>query len=277
VLTLVEPGRRIRLPHGGTRPRTLVTYVRYPAVGSVSGGEHRNAPADRSGGPYPLIVFGHGFRLTPDPYSRLLSAWARAGYVVAAPVFPLENAHAPGGPNEADIVNQPHDVSFVISRLLVATATRGDPLAGLVDRRRIAVAGHSDGAETALAVAYDRYFRDRRVGAAVILSGARLPGRGLRFPRPSPALLAVQGSADTTNLPRATDAFYRLARRPKYLLILLGAGHLPPYTQEGPQLRVVERVSRAFLERYLEHRPVPAHRIASLGRVPGVSRVDARP
>ncbi len=55
----------------------------------------------------PLIVFGHGFAVTPAYYWRLLRSWAQAGYVVAAPVFPLENQHAPGGPNEADLANQP--------------------------------------------------------------------------------------------------------------------------------------------------------------------------
>ncbi|HEV3230218.1 MAG TPA: hypothetical protein VGY97_12135 [Solirubrobacteraceae bacterium] len=278
MLRLVEPGRRIRLPHGGIRPRTLVTFVRYPAMGTAGRRDVPNAAADRSGGPYPLVVFGHGFRLSPRPYERLLSAWARAGYVVAAPVFPLENANAPGGPNEADLVNQPRDMTFLISRLLAASAAPKDPLSGLIDPKHIAVAGHSDGAETALAVAYDRFFVDRRVGAAVILSGAKIPGvGGFTFPHPSPPLLASQGSADTINLPRATRAFYDLAPRPKYLLTLLGAGHLPPYTRDGPQLRVVERVSTAFLDRYLKRRAVSARRIRSLGTVPGVARLSARP
>ena len=54
------------------------------------------APA-RAPGPFPLVIFGHGFAVTPGPYASLLEAWARAGYVVAAPIFPLGNANAPGG------------------------------------------------------------------------------------------------------------------------------------------------------------------------------------
>jgi alpha-beta hydrolase superfamily lysophospholipase len=278
VLRLVEPGRRIRLGQGKTRPRTLVTYVRYPALGAASGSDLPRASADRSGGPYPLVVFGHGFKISPRPYARLLSAWARAGFVVAAPVFPLGNAHAPGGPNRADIVNQPGDMSFVISRLLAASAKPRGPLSGLIGRKRVAVAGHSDGAATALAVGYNPRFRDRRVRATVILSGAELPGvGGLTFPRPSPPMLAAQGTADTLNLPRSTRAFYDRAPAPKYLLSLLGAGHLPPYTREGPQLRVIERVTVAFLDRYLKRSSISAHRILSLGRVPGISRMEGRP
>ena len=53
-----------------------------------------------------------------------------------------------------------YDVSFVITQVLAR-------LGGLVDPSRIAVAGHSDGAVTALAVAWGRRTRDPRVGAAM--------------------------------------------------------------------------------------------------------------
>src|SRR5271165_4330135 len=233
VLKLVDHTRTVELPSGAA-PRSLLTYVRYPALGNTSATDIANAPAAQ--GPFPLIVFGHGFAVTPALYARLLQAWTRAGYVVAAPVFPLGNANAPGGPDEADVINQPTDMSFVISRLLSLNRGTG-PLAGLIDPGQIAVAGHSDGAESALAVAYSNRFRDPRVGAAVILSGAEMSGvGGYRFSKAGPPLLATQGTADTTNEPRFTNAFFNLARRPKYLLRLLGAGHLPPYTREQPQL-----------------------------------------
>jgi len=141
VLRLVDRTRSILLPNGQRRPRVVLTYVRYPANG-LGLGDRRNAPA--SGGPFPLVVFGHGFAVTPSIYGTQLRAWARAGFVVAAPVFPLGNANAPGGPNEADIVNQPRDMSLVISRLLAASANGRNPLVGLIDAKRIAVAGHSD-------------------------------------------------------------------------------------------------------------------------------------
>ena len=121
VVHLQDPTRLIHLPNGTTEPRTLLTYVRYPAVGASSATDVRNAPANTAAGSFPLVVFGHGFAVTPQLYRRMLVAWARAGYVVAAPVFPLENANAPGGPDESDLVNQPADMSLVISRLLAAS------------------------------------------------------------------------------------------------------------------------------------------------------------
>jgi dienelactone hydrolase len=276
VLRFVDHSRTIHGHTGTTRPRTLVTYIRYPAVGPSGHVDQVGAAPATGSGPFPLVVFGHGFAVTPAPYARLLRAWASAGYVVAAPVFPLENANAPGGPNEADLINQPGDMRFVISSLLVQTGLPTSALHGLIDPKEIGVAGHSDGAETALAVAYDRYFLDPRVRTAVILSGAKMPGAGgFVLGSSSPALLATQGSADTINPPRFTKAFFHAARRPKFLLTLIGAGHLPPYTVEQPQLRVVEDVTLAFLNRYLKQMALAP--LLAAGNVRSVARLAALP
>lgn len=258
VFEFVDRSRTIVLPDGKRVPRMLRTVVRYPSTA----------------GSHALIVFAHGFALTPAAYAGLLNAWAAAGYVVAAPVFPLTNASAPGGPREADIINQPRDVSFVITRLLGLSRRSAGVLAGKIDPARIAVTGQSDGGVTALAVAYDSRFRDRRVDAAVVLSGAMLGGMG-SFPRRGPPLLAVQGTADTLNAPATTARFFGLARRPKFLLWLLGAAHLPPYTDEQPQLGIVERSTIAFLNHYLEEHPVAD--FERTARVPGLTRLVADP
>jgi dienelactone hydrolase len=261
-LRLVDTSRTIQLPGGAVRPRTLLTSVRYPLGLS---------------GPHPLVVFGHGFASTPAPYRNLLEAWTRAGYVVAAPLFPLENAHAPGGPTQRDLVNQPADMRFVVTRLLELSAAAGNRLSGRIDPAEIAVAGHSDGGVTALAAAFGgNRFRDRRVRAAVILSGAELSGRGVMNLRaPGPALLAVQGTSDAINPPKYTYVFYAAAPRPKFLLKLLGAAHSPPYTSQQPQLRVVEQVTIAFLDHYLKGTPLAP--LIAAGRVPRIAELRARP
>jgi len=278
LLSLADPSRTIVLPNGTSERRPLLTEVRYPAVGSPGQTDLLDAPAARADGPFPLVVFGHGFAVTPALYARLLQSWARAGFVVAAPVFPLENADAPGGPDESDLTNQPADMRFVISRLLAASGASSGPFAGLLDPTQIAVAGQSDGGDTALAVAYDREFRDPRVRAAVILSGAEIPGTGgFAFPPGGPPLLATQGTADTVNPPSATNEFFDAARRPKYLLTLIGAEHLPPYSDQEPQLAIVERVTIAFLDGYLKHAPSALARLTALGSVSGVASMLAEP
>jgi len=274
-LTFVDRTRTVAFPGRAPQARTLTTIIRYPAQGPPGRLDVHDAAPAHTAAPFPLVVFGHGFAVTPATYYRLLRAWAQAGYVVAAPVFPLENAHAPGGPDESDLVNQPRDMSVVISGMLAASAARGGRLFGLLDRNRIAVSGQSDGGETALAAAYDRFYRDPRVDAAVILSGAQIPGAGALVP--GPPLLAVQGTADTINNPRNTYAFFAAAHRPKYLLRLLGAPHLPPYTGQEPQLTIVERVSIAFLNRYLKGARNGLARIEAAARRPGVAVLQARP
>ena len=255
VLRLVDHSRRAYFRNGTSSSRVLVTSVRVPVHGDA---------------PYPLVVFAHGFALDPQVYSRLLDSWARAGFVVAAPAFPVERADAPGGPDERDLVNEPRDLSFVISRLTSAAG----PLGGVIDANRIAVAGQSDGAEAALAAAYDDRYLDRRVDAALILSGAAFPG----FTRPppgSPPLLALQGTDDQVNSPGSTGSYYALMRRPKFLVWLLGAPHLQPYTTDDRWAGVVDRATTAFLERYLRGGSLAP--LLRAGRRSGVARIIAQP
>jgi fermentation-respiration switch protein FrsA (DUF1100 family) len=222
---------------GRSVPRAVQTIIRYPIGES---------------GPFPLIVFGHGFAVNPTPYSLLLDAWTRAGYVVAAPIFPLENANAPGGPDEHDLVNQPTDMSLVISSLQRPPTGQVAKVARTIDFSRIAVSGQSDGGDTALAAAYGPA-RDRRIGAALILSGAEDPFvPAFAMPRNGPPLLAIQGTADAINPPEQTYSFYQQAAAPKYLLKLIDAGHLPPYTEPGSDLTSVEHLTLAFLAEYLK-------------------------
>jgi fermentation-respiration switch protein FrsA (DUF1100 family) len=106
----------------------------------------------------------------------------------------------------------------------------------------------------------------------MILSGAEIPGvGGYDFPAPSPPLLAAQGTADTSNAPASTYRYFQIAPQPKFLLSLLGAPHLPPYTTEQPQLGIVERLTIAFLDGYLEHVPGAGARMWRDGNVPGVA------
>lgn len=278
VLRLVDRSRTITLPNGTTEPRTLVTYVRYPALGATGATDVSGAPAATADGPYPLVIFGPGFARAPSAYASLLQSWARAGYVVAAPEFPLEGPDAPGGPNESDLPNQPGDMRFLITQLLAASAAATGPLHGLIKPSEVAVSGHSDGGDSALALAFDPTYRDPRVRAAVVLSGAEISSSGeFEFPQGGPALLATQGTADTISLPSDTYAYYAAAKRPKYLLRLTGATHVAPYSYQQPQLSVVKSTTVAFLNAYLKDTPGALKALVAAGDVPGVATLQAEP
>jgi hypothetical protein len=85
----------------------------------------------------------------------------------------------------------------------------------------------------------------------------------------------MQGTADTINAPGNTLAYYRLARRPKFLVLLIGASHRLPYTSQEPQLHIVERVTIAFLDHYLKHASLRPLVLAA--RNGGLSTLEANP
>ena len=229
----------------GEPVRLLPTSVRYPRVGTRAGRVR-----------FPLVVFSQGFDEPVSGYSGLLNAWARAGYVVAAPTYPLTDPSSPGGVNESDIVNHPADLRFVISALKAAAGNARSPLYGVIDPRAVAIAGQSDGGDVSLAVAANSCCRDSTVKAAMILSGAELTAFGGAYYAGggNPPLLVVQGSADPINVPGCSAQLYNQAAPPKYYLDLAGAQHLPPYTDPGPTRRGVERTTIAFLDKFLKRR-----------------------
>jgi len=237
-LDLVEP-----VP--GSSPRNMPVYIFYL--------DRTAAGADP---PLPLIVFSPGYDIDPLRYSSLLVAWAQAGYAVAEPEYPHTSAGAPDGLDEADILMHPKDLAFVISQL---TAPGPSPLpAGLrlIGPGDVAVAGHSDGGDVALALAANpccRFFTPR---AAAILSGAELASFGPGYFTGSPVpMLVVQGTTDSINPPGCSTELYNQAHGPRYYLSLVGQDHLGPYTAIGPVDSAVDVATIAFFDRYLRGQP----------------------
>ena len=249
-------------------PRTLVTEIRYPLAsasapgGPASGGSQpargpasggpASAGSQPARGPWPLLVFGPGFMLCSGSYAHLLQAWASAGYVVAAVDFPRTNCHV-AAPYEPDLVNQPGDLSYLVSQMLALSAQPHDPFSGLVNRHEIGAAGHSDGGDTVAALAANTCCSDHRLAAVAVLSGAEWPAMpGPYFANGAPPMLFVQGSADTINPPWTSLQLYRAdGEAVRYYLDLFGADHLEPYVGTNPVEQLTVRVSIAFFDRYV--------------------------
>ncbi len=220
--------------------RTVVTQIWYPRI--------RGAAR-----PFPLLLFAPGFLQCPGAYSRLLQAWASAGYVVAAVNFPRTNCHLGTEAYEADLVNQPQDMSYVLTRLLALSAQPGDSFSGLLDPHEVGAAGQSDGGDTVAALAANTCCTDRRLKAVAVLSGAEwapMPGRYFRGG--APPMLFTQGSADPINPPWASLQLYRAdSGGARYYLDLFGASHLIPYEGTNPVERLTARVTLAFFDQYM--------------------------
>jgi dipeptidyl aminopeptidase/acylaminoacyl peptidase len=171
-------------------------------------------------GRYPMFVFAHGYQATIDYFDPLLRFIAQHGYVVVAPAFPLTIKGAPGGTVYNDYVNQPADVSYVITQMLKTYPHSVDPAL-------IAVGGHSLGAVTTMGLVSNRCCIDDRVQAAIEIDGSTLRfSNGAVDERGVPVLL-IHGDADRTFSVNETRATYARSTGPKYLVILPGAGHVP--------------------------------------------------
>ncbi|MHA7817931.1 MAG: alpha/beta hydrolase family protein [Pseudohaliea sp.] len=123
------------------------------------------------GGPYPLLVYSHGFTSDHRNGAYLAEHLASHGFVVAAVNHPLTHWGAPGGPRVADVVNQPGDMSFLIDRLLARSADAGDVLAAAIDGGRIGALGVSLGGLTATLAGFHPTFGDPRIDAVLSIAG----------------------------------------------------------------------------------------------------------
>ncbi|MDQ2815483.1 MAG: hypothetical protein M3Z75_27465 [Actinomycetota bacterium] len=225
--------------------RKLVIMIDYPlAQGSAS-------PQPASGR-FPLLLFAPGYTYCGGTYEHLLQTWASAGYVVAAVNFPYTDCQAGAALNESDIVNQPQDMSYVLSKLLRLSAQPGNVLSGLLNPSQVAAAGQSDGGDTVAALAANTCCRNTRLKAVAVLSGAVAGYPGKYFSHGAPPMLFTQGSADTVNPPSASIQLYRAdGDGARYYLDLVGASHMTPYAGTNPTEQLVARVTLAFFDRYV--------------------------
>jgi dienelactone hydrolase len=228
-------------------------------------------------GPFPLIVFAHGLNGHPDKFTQLLTVWARAGYVVAAPAFPLTNNRVPeANSNIGDVVDQPGDVSFVITEMLRLNRERGSRVFERIDADRIGVGGLSLGGATTYAVAFNDCCRDDRVKAVQVFSGALLAPGEHELDGHVP-LLMVHGDRDTSLPYQLATDIYAKAGGPVWFVTLIGAPHSPPFENpHTPYDALVERVTTDFWDATLGGDAKALTRFETDAVVTGLSSLQSR-
>lgn len=141
--------------------------------------------------PAPVVLLSHGLGGTREGMAYLGQAWGGAGYLVVALQHPGSDASVWSGvrpaqriralqraANARNLILRAGDVSFALDHLHAVTED-GMGLGIALDLSRVAVAGHSFGAHTALAVAGQRF--PRAPGAALLgrrRGARRRPGVG---------------------------------------------------------------------------------------------------
>ena len=211
--------------YAGSPERKLVTEVWYPASPSATAPEAQDAAADLSGGPYPLIIFAHGFSAFRRQSASYAQHLASHGYVVASPDFPGSFIGAGGGARIYAVLDQPADVSFVIDELLGREGEAGWSLNGVIDHETIGMTGHSLGGLTTMLTAYGER-RDPRIDAIAPISppACFLPddlAAGVSLPA-----MIVGGSKELIVPPSWIRQAYEIATPPKYYADIIGADHI---------------------------------------------------
>jgi len=201
------------------RNREISATFWYPTDGENLGPEATTEEAPLMDGrqKFPLVVLIHGIvDNAPGTWPYLAPHLASKGYIIAAP------STGSNFSNISDLVNHPGDVSFLIDVVAGVNELEG-MFAGRTDLDKVAVGGFSFGGGATHLIAYDPASQDPRIRAAIIMAG--IPGAAPPE-NPELSLLAIYGTEDPLIPHQVGVDLYDSASAPKYLLTLLGGGHL---------------------------------------------------
>jgi predicted dienelactone hydrolase len=246
-------------------------------------------------GPFPVVVFSHGFGGCGTQSVSFTEELARRGYVVAAPdhkdalcgvdgtgalrvIKTDELFSRPERWNETTQIDRKNDVLLALQWVLNAAE-----FGSRIDRNQVGLVGHSLGGYTALGLAGGwTSWRDDRVKAVLLFAPYVAPFlvqqrlRSINVP-------VMYQAADRDQLVRASslgdnDGAYGVSNPPKYYVQLHAGGHFEwtnllcvgkKTVGECLSAKLNVRLSNAygiaFLDSYLKGRAVPLQRLNGSG------------
>ena len=247
---------------GSSRPLTVAAW--YPArstdkpvtyANGFPGAAFADADADTSGGPYPLIVWSHGYTGSGLAAAYLGEYLVPRGYVLAAvdhndPATPMRitgNTRRPGdgtalrrkralddllaerpGLDHTRHAYRPTELSLTIDHLLTENADPDSPLHGLIDPQRLGAGGHSMGGYTVMSlVGCLEGRRDRRIKVAVFHSPAAWMWRAADYERIAVPSFLMIGELEKGRPVKLMDIQRAIAHLPlgSYFLEVADADH----------------------------------------------------
>lgn len=239
---------------------------------------------------WPVVLFSHGLGGTRENYGTYGKHWSSWGYVVVhvqhlgsddsvwrgnpQPMEAMQKAAL----DPANLLGRPDDIHFVIDELERRSKVEGWPLAGRIDVARLAVAGHSFGAYTALAAGgrdlvnpltrAKTELGDARVKCVIAMSpqGKAHERTNLTWEDFATPAFHMTGTKDESPIRGdSTPAerripFDTITRADQFLLILDGARHdafgdadRPLRRRESSYMPLILPSSTAFLDAYLKN------------------------
>jgi dienelactone hydrolase len=179
----------------------------------------------------PLVIYSHGSYNKADGAMHLVNALLNAGYIVAAPDYPLSSRAAYThitGSDATDAFEQTRDVHFILDNLLIDKSLR-------IDSARIAAIGHSLGAVTGYFTSFGSRTVDPRIKATILLGGgdpvqaALAANMGLvgswTLPVKTPVLFLSAEHDAFAGFTGQPYAAYSRVSGPKYELMIRGGVH----------------------------------------------------
>ena len=175
-------------------------------------------------GPFPIVVFAHGFGGYRDQSTFLTTHLASWGFVVPSPDFLERGLGAQLGQAPAQPRTERDLIDSTVAAVRRASHRTHNPLSGSVKARaKIAITGHSAGGRTAIT-----YGADSNVITYIPLAGAAAAFRdqpAATAPRGKSSLY-VAGTNDGVVSTAGIRSFYETVPAPKRFVTIDGVGHL---------------------------------------------------
>lgn len=214
-------------------------------------GTRVDAPAS-DGGPFPLVVFSHGWGVTRFSSSLHTAQLASWGYLVAVPAHVGRDVTARLAGQDTLPPSDAATITNTIDLIASETARDGGPLEGTFSVEEVAVEGHSAGGRDAALIA-----SDARIDGWISLAGTppvpddavaagelftTVPGFDLESylggvtPPAKPSMLLVPGD-DSVVPVESQKAVYDWLVAPKRMAVLADTGHVVFQDGCGPYQR----------------------------------------
>ncbi|CCM63696.1 hypothetical protein BN381_290055 [Candidatus Microthrix parvicella RN1] len=231
----LDDGRRVQAWYPAADSAAELPTEQFDIAGLLSPELQSQIPADKrpmyeiaahpaadpgADGPYPVVMFSHGFAGFPEQSADLVTHLASWGFVVVAPDHVERSLSGQLGV-AAKGVTPREDPEVLSASLDAALALKGSPLTGLLDESKVTVAGHSAGA----GAAYREASADPRVKAFIAYSVGNRPGEK-KPPVPKVPGMVMAGTDDGIIPPAASQEIFDGMNPPKYFVSIDGAGHL---------------------------------------------------